>query len=405
MSISFAGKRIVVGVTGSIAAFKVAGWVSALAKDDALVDVVLTPAAARFVSELTFTSLSGRPVYTDMFAAELEGSISHIGLARAADCILIAPATAQTIARLAHGLADDLLSTTVLAADVPIIVCPAMNAHMYKHPATAQNIAKLKSYGYLVIDPDSGMMACGEEGSGRLPEWERVADYVLRQTTAHDLAGRTVLVTAGPTREPYDPVRFISNRSSGKMGYALARTAFMRGADVTLISGPTSLAPPPGVTHIAVSTAQEMYDAVMDLYRDKSIIVKAAAVSDFRCSEQSAEKVKKDRSALVIKLEPNPDILKQLGAVRDPERQLLIGFAAESSDIEAEGRKKFISKKLDLIAVNDITAEHAGFEVDMNQVTLIDSSRTVKLLHTSKMKTADLIWDHVVDNNMLKPIS
>jgi phosphopantothenoylcysteine decarboxylase/phosphopantothenate--cysteine ligase len=405
MPISFAGKRIIVGVTGSIAAFKVAGWVSALAKDEALVDVVLTEAAARFVSELTFTSLSGRPVYTDLFAAELEGTISHIGLARSADCILVAPATAQTIARLAQGMADDLLSTTVLAANVPVIVCPAMNAHMYSHPATIHNIEKLKNYGYQVIDPDSGLMACGEEGSGRLPEWGQVADYVLRQTTPHDLAGRTVLVTAGPTREPCDPARFISNRSSGKMGYALARTAFIRGADVTLVSGPTSLPPPSGIDYISVSTAQEMYDAVMDNYQDKSIIVKAAAVSDFSCSEQSDEKIKKDRSTTVIKLKPNPDILKKLGAVRDPERQLLIGFAAESSDIEEEGRKKFISKKLDLIVVNDITAEHAGFEVDTNQVTLIDSSRTIKLLHTSKLKTADLIWDHVVDNDMLRPLS
>ncbi len=404
MSISCAGKRIVVGVTGSIAAFKVAGWVSALAKDEALVDVVLSESAAKFVSALTFTSLSGRPVYTDMFAAELEGTISHIGLARSADCILIAPATAQTIARLAHGLADDLLSTTVLAADVPVIVCPAMNAHMYNHPATTRNIETLKSYGYLVIDPDSGLMACGEEGSGRLPEWEQVADYVLRQTTEPDLAGQKVLVTAGPTREPYDPARFISNRSSGKMGYALARTAFIRGGDVTLISGPTSLTPPPGIEFISIATAREMYDAVMAHYQDKSIIVKAAAVADFRCAEQSEEKIKKDRSPALIHLEQNPDILKRLGAVRDPEKQLLIGFAAESSDIEEEGRKKFLSKKLDLIGVNDITAEHAGFEVDTNQVTLIDANRTVKLLHTSKMKTADLIWDHVVDNNMLRPL-
>jgi len=404
MSISFAGKRIVVGVTGSIAAFKVAGWVSALAKDEALVDVVLSESAAKFVSALTFTSLSGRPVYTDMFAAELEGTISHIGLARSADCILIAPATAQSIARLAHGLADDLLSTTVLAADVPVIVCPAMNAHMYNHPATTRNIETLKSYGYLVIDPDSGLMACGEEGSGRLPEWEQVADYVLRQTTEPDLAGQKVLVTAGPTREPYDPARFISNRSSGKMGYALARTAFIRGGDVTLISGPTSLTPPPGIEFISIATAREMYDAVMAHYQDKSIIVKAAAVADFRCAEQSEEKIKKDRSPALIHLEQNPDILKRLGAVRDPEKQLLIGFAAESSDIEEEGRKKFLSKKLDLIGVNDITAEHAGFEVDTNQVTLIDANRTVKLLHTSKLKTADLIWDHVVDNNMLRPL-
>ncbi len=399
---TFAGKRIVVGVTGSIAAFKVAGWVSTLAKEEALVDVVLTEAAARFVSALTFTSLSGRPVYTDMFAAELEGAISHIGLARAADCILIAPATAQTIARLAHGLAEDLLSTTVLAAQVPIIVCPAMNAQMYNHQATGENIEKLRSFGYLVIDPDSGTMACGEEGSGRLPEWEQVGDHVLRQIGAGDLSGQAVLVTAGPTREPYDPVRFISNRSSGKMGYALARTAFRRGAEVTLISGPTSLAPPPGVQFVSVSSAQEMHDAVMNRYQDKSIIVKAAAVADFRPRQTFDEKIKKERSALVMELEQTEDILKKLGGVCDHRRQLLIGFGAESSNIVEEGRKKFLSKGLDLIAVNDISSDNAGFEVDNNQVTLIDESRVVKLLHTSKMKTADLIWDHVVDNGMLR---
>jgi len=404
MSISFAGKRIVVGVTGSIAAFKVAGWVSALAKDEALVDVVLTDSASKFVSPLTFTSLSGRPVYSDMFAAELEGMISHIGLARAADCILIAPATAQTIARLAHGLADDLLTTTVLAADVPVILCPAMNVHMYNHPATIRNIEVLNDYGYLVIEPGSGLMACGEEGSGRLPEWDQVADHVLRQTTQHDLAGQKILVTAGPTREACDPVRFISNRSSGKMGYALARTAFIRGADVTLISGPTPLAPPSGIENISVTTAREMYDAVMENYQGKSVILKAAAVSDFKCADQSEEKIKKDQSATFINLEPNPDILERLGTVRDPETQLLIGFAAESSDIEEEGRRKFLNKKLDLICINDISTENAGFEVDTNQVTLIDSSGTVKLLHTSKMKTAELIWNHVVDNSLLRPV-
>ena len=405
MSTSFAGKRIVIGVTGSIAAFKVAGWVSTLAKDEALVDVVLTEAAAKFVSALTFASLSGRQVYQDMFSAEEEGAISHISLSRDADCILIAPATAHTIARLAHGLADDLLSTTVLAARIPVIVCPAMNVQMYEHPATVRNIEVLRDLGYLVIEPDSGTMACGEEGSGRLPEWEQVADQVLREITTRDLEGQKVLVTAGPTREPYDPVRFISNRSSGKMGYALARTAFRRGAEVTLVSGPTSLQPPAGVDIVQVTTAGEMHQAVMERFQDKSIIVKAAAVSDFRCASQFDQKVKKEHSSLVMELEQTTDILKELGSCRDPDRQLLIGFAAESFNIEAEGRKKLLNKGLDLIAVNDISSSSTGFEVDNNQVTLIDSSGVEKLLHTSKLKTADLIWDHVVAHNMLKPIS
>lgn len=402
MSNSFAGKRIVFGVTGSIAAFKVAGWVSALAKEEALVDVVMTEAAAKFVAPLTFASLSGRPVFEDMFSAEQEGGISHIGLSREADCILIAPATAKTIAHLAYGLADDLLSTTVLAARIPVIICPAMNVQMYEHPATVNNLKILREFGYHIIEPDSGLMACGEEGSGRLPEWEQVAEYVLRQILSQDLAGQKVLVTAGPTREPYDPVRFISNRSSGKMGFALARTAFRRGAEVTLISGPTAQQPPAGVECVNITTALEMHQAVMERYEDKSIIIKAAAVSDFRCATQSDEKIKKNRSSLIMELEQNPDILKELGRLCDHKRQLLIGFAAESSNIEEEGRKKLLDKKLDLIAVNDISSASAGFEVDNNQITLIDSFQVVKLLHTSKLQTADLIWDHVVSNEMLK---
>jgi len=402
MSNSFAGKRIVFGVTGSIAAFKVAGWVSALAKEEALIDVVMTEAAAKFVAPLTFASLSGRPVFEDMFSAEQEGGISHIGLSREADCILIAPATAKTIAHLAYGLADDLLSTTVLAARIPVIICPAMNVQMYEHPATVNNLNILREFGYHIIEPDSGLMACGEEGSGRLPEWEQVAEYVLRQILSQDLAGQKILVTAGPTREPYDPVRFISNRSSGKMGFALAKTAFRRGAEVTLISGPTAQQPPAGVECVNITTALEMHQAVMERYEDKSIIVKAAAVSDFRCATQYDEKIKKNRSSLVMELEQNPDILKELGRLCDHNRQLLIGFAAESSNIEEEGRKKLLDKKLDLIAVNDISSASAGSEVDNNQITLIDSFQVVKLLHTSKLQTADLIWDHVVSNEMLK---
>jgi phosphopantothenoylcysteine decarboxylase/phosphopantothenate--cysteine ligase len=403
MSTSFAGKRIVIGVTGSIAAFKVAGWVSAMTKEEALVDVVMTEAATKFVTPMTFAALSGRPVFDDMFTAEQKGGISHIGLSREADCIIIAPATAQTIARLAFGMADDLLSTTVLAARIPVIICPAMNVQMYEHPATIRNLEMLRSWGYQVIDPDSGVMACGEEGSGRLPEWDQVAEFVLREISNKDLAGQKVLVTAGPTREPYDPVRFISNRSSGKMGYALARTAFRRGAEVTLVSGPTTQPVPAGVHVVKVATAVEMHKAVMDNFKDHSIIVKAAAVSDFRCAEQFDQKIKKDSSSLIMELEQNPDILKELGELCDHDRQLLIGFAAESSNIKEEGRKKLHAKKLDLIAVNDISSAAAGFEVDNNQVTLIDSAGEVQLLHTSKLKTADLIWDHVITNKMLKP--
>lgn len=402
MHSSFAGKRILLGVTGSIALFKVAGWVSTLAKEEALVDVIMTASAREFVSPLTFASLSGRPVYDDMFAIERESSISHIALGRQADCIVVAPATAQTIARLAHGHADDLLSTTILAAAVPVIICPAMNVKMYEHPATQKNLSTLRSFGYQVVQPESGLMACGEEGAGRLPEWEEVCEYVMRTLSVADLSGQKVLVTAGPTREPYDPARFISNRSSGKMGYAMARTAFRRGADVVLVHGPTQLDCPAGVKGIGVSTAQEMYEAVLSTYEKATVIVKAAAVADFRCTETHREKVKKNKASLTMTLEPTPDILKELGRICDHQKQLLVGFAAESSDIEANGRKKLEGKNLDIIAVNNICSGQTGFEVDTNQLIIIDKKGSTAFPHTTKTKTADLLWDHIIANNLLK---
>lgn len=402
MHSSFAGKRIVVGVTGSIAAFKVAGWVSTLNKEEALVDVIMTVSAREFVAPLTFASLSGRRVYDDMFAAELDGSISHISLAREADCILIAPATAQTISRLAHGQADDLLATTVLATTAPVLICPAMNVKMFEHPATQKNLGLLQDFGYRIVEPDSGVMACGEEGKGRLPGWDVVGEHLLRALSEQDLAGQTVLVTAGPTREPYDPARFLSNRSSGKMGYAIARAAFRRGAEVTLISGPTALPCPAGVSRISVTTARQMLDAVLAHYREATVIVKAAAVADFRSVEEHREKIKKDQLSLTLHLEPNPDILKELGERCDHRRQLLVGFAAESSKFEEQGRKKLKDKKLDLIAVNDIGSSQSGFEVDTNRLTLIDDKKVTSLPHTSKIRSAELLWDHIVSNGLLR---
>lgn len=402
MHTSFAGKRIVVGVTGSIAAFKVAGWVSTLSKEEALVEVIMTASARQFVTPLTFASLSGRRVHGDMFADELSGSISHIGLAREADCILVAPATAQTIARLAHGMADDLLSTTILAASVPVIVCPAMNVKMYEHPATRKNLSALQQFGYQVIEPESGVMACGEQGSGRLPGWDLVEEHLLRTLADQDLAGHVVLVTAGPTRESYDPARFLSNRSSGKMGYALARTAFRRGAEVILISGPTHLSPPAGVRLVNVTTARQMHEAVLAHYREASVIIKAAAVSDFRSAEEHRQKIKKDHGAPVLRLEPNPDILLELGKIRDHRCQLLVGFAAESANFEQEGRKKLAKKQLDLIAVNDIGSAHSGFEVDTNRLILIDEKGVTELPHTSKIRSADLLWDHIAGHGLLR---
>ncbi len=391
-----AGKRIVLGVSGSIAAFKVAGWVSALAKEEALVTVLMTESACQFVTPLTMAALSGAPVHSDLFAEGSGGQISHIQLAQEADLFLIAPATAQTIARLAHGMADDLLSATVLATRARILVCPAMNSQMFTHPATQENIAKLKDYGYQVIEPDSGRMACGDEGPGRLPEWDVVREALLCNLAEQDLAGQRVLITAGPTREPLDPVRFLSNPSSGKMGYQLARTARRRGAEVVLVSGPVSLAPPPGVQLVPVQTAQEMHAAVMVEAPAVSIIVKAAAVSDFRPEQVFTEKVKKEAADSVLRLERTPDILEELGRMKAEQGWLLVGFAAESGNLLEEGRRKLMRKNLDLIAVNNILAPDAGFEVETNQLLLLDAEGAVELPLVSKEQAADLLWDRVV---------
>ena len=396
MHTSFSGKTIVVGVTGSIAAFKVAGWVSSMAKDEATVRVIMTPSATRFVAPLTFAALSGEKVCSDMFASDEGPEISHIERGKDADLILIAPATAHTIARMAQGLADDLVSATVLAARAQIIVCPAMNSQMYAHPATQANIARLKELNYQVIDPACGMMACKEEGQGRLPEWEQVREILLRALSSGDFQNQRVLITAGPTREPLDPARYISNRSSGKMGYALARTAYRRGADVTLISGPTALPCPEGVRRFLVQTAEEMRSAVLEHFPAATVILKAAAVADFRPETTSADKVKKEQATLSLGLTANPDILQELGEKKNAARQLLVGFAAESSNLLSEGKRKLQKKNLDLIAVNNINREDTGFEVDTNQITLIDHENVIELPLTSKERTADLILDHVL---------
>ena len=396
MQSSFAGKKILIGVTGSIAAFKVAGWVSTLAKAEAEVSVIMTRSAREFVSPLTFSALSGNPTYGEMFAEGLEETMHHITLGRDADLVIVAPATAGTIARLAAGMADDLLTTTILASRAPVMVCPAMNSRMYLHPATQENIARLKRFGYQVLAPEEGLMACKEEGPGRLPEWEQVCDFFLRAVSKQDLLGEKVLVTAGPTREPIDPARFLSNRSSGKMGYAMARTAFLRGAEVQLVSGPVSLACPAGVQRVSVQTARQMHEEVLSRFEWSSIVVKAAAVADFRPAVEQPQKMKKDQIEKEMQLLQNPDILNELGQ-RKKEGQILVGFAAESANLEAEGRKKLARKNLDMIAVNNICAENTGFECDSNQILLIDRDQARLLPMTGKEQTADLIWDRVVE--------
>ena len=382
-------------VTGSIAAFKAAAWVHALAKEEARVTVIMTRAATRFVSEMTLEALSGNHVYVEMFGDSVQEPMAHISLARDADCIVIAPATAHTLARLAHGLADDLLATSVLAASgKPVIICPAMNSNMYAHKVTQDNLERLRSFGYYIIEPDEGRLACGDEGYGRLTEWDNTRELLLTCLAEHDLAGQNVLITAGPTRETIDPARFLSNRSSGKMGYALARTAKRRGAEVTLISGPVSLDDPPGIEVVHVTSAREMLEAVMLRRSEASIIVKSAAVSDFRPAQEEFQKIKKQSASDSLLLELNPDILAELGKKRKGS-QVLVGFAAESQHHEKEAKRKLNEKNLDLVIVNDIGSNNTGFEVDTNQVTLVDKKGAHPLPLLSKEQTADRIWDHI----------
>ena len=389
------GRKILFGVTGSIAAFKAAAWVSSLVKEEARVTVMMTESAARFVSPLTFGALSGNQVHTDMFGTGAEEMMGHITLSEDADAVLIAPATAQTIARLAHGMADNLLSAAVLAAAAPVIICPAMNSRMFAHPATQRNLAILQELGYIIVKPESGPLACGEVGAGRLAEWDTVREVLLGLWVDQDLVGQHILITAGPTREALDPARYLSNRSSGKMGYALARTAKRRGATVTLISGPTDLPAPPGIALIRVQTAAEMAQAVMEQAPTADIIVKAAAVADFRPTEPASLKIKKQNANLRLELEPTQDILATLGKKRRPD-QILVGFAAESNNHETEGRRKLEAKQADMIVVNDILGKQTGFDAETNQVTLITRDAAEQLALLSKEETAHRIWDKVL---------
>lgn len=390
----FSGKNIVVCVSGSIAAFKVATWVSDLAKEEAIVHVVMSKAAEKFITPLTFSALSGNRVHTDMFAGADDVPMAHIDLGREADLIVIAPASANTIAKLACGISDNLLTTTALATRAPVLVFPAMNSKMYSHRATQQNLLKLRELGYAVIDPDSGVMACKEEGQGRLVEWEDAKEHIAFTLSHKDFAGRKILITAGPTREAIDPARFISNRSSGKMGYALACCAQRRGAEVILVSGPTTLPPPLGVQCIKVQSGDEMYEAVMAHSETCDVVIKSAAVADYRPAEYFKQKVKKDRIDLCLQLAQNRDILLELGGIKKPG-QILVGFAAESEKLREAGLKKLHAKNLDLIAVNDISSENSGFEVDTNKILLLTRTGEHQLPLTSKHATSDLILDHV----------
>lgn len=400
VQINISGKKILLAVTGSIALYKSAEWLRNLQKAGADITVLMTTSAKKFVTPLTFEALSGNRVFSDMFDDKHPETIPHIALGQGYDLILVAPATAQTISRLANGMADDLLSAVILAADCPIMLCPAMNSKMYIHPATQINIEKLTTFGYEIIKPDSGEMACGDIGPGRLPEWHIVYDRILHQFSSKDLLGQIVLISAGPTEEPLDPVRFISNRSTGKMGYALAWAAKLRGAEVILISGPTTLTPPSGITTFNVRTAMEMAQEFDKQFKKATIIIKAAAVSDFRPSKYYPDKIKKDTITHLLELTANPDILKSLGAKikKNGSGPILVGFAAESSHHLEEGLRKLLEKHLDMIVINDIISKNSGFAADTNQVTIITKDRDKQVLPLlSKNETATAILDNIME--------
>ncbi len=393
------GKRIVLAVTGSIAVYKAAILASMLTKAGARVDVIMTQAAQRFVTPLTFQGLTGNPVYIDMWQTDSSGGldthIAHVGLAHQADLLVIAPCTANTLAKLALGLSSDLLGVTALAARCPIIVVPAMDAGMYENNATQAHVETLKARGVHFAGPTVGRMASGYEGLGRFLEPELIFEYCSYTLSRGGLlAGHKVIVTAGPTREPLDPVRFLSNYSSGKQGYAIARAALEVGADVTLISGPTHLMAPAGVEHITINTAVELRDAVIQQIDGASALVMTAAVADFRPATLSEQKIKKTADAPTIQLAANPDILKEVG--QHPNRPaVVVGFAAESQDLHANAQRKLAEKNLDLIVANDITATDAGFKADTNRVYLISKSGADELPLLPKREVAQRIMSWV----------
>ncbi|MBI2088671.1 MAG: bifunctional phosphopantothenoylcysteine decarboxylase/phosphopantothenate--cysteine ligase CoaBC [Deltaproteobacteria bacterium] len=386
---------IALGVTGGIACYKAVELVRLLVKEGFAVQVVMTREAMEFVTPLTFQTLSGRPVATETFSLTQESEIGHIRVADEAKLFVIAPATANIIGKIAAGIADDLLTTVLMATRAPVLIAPSMNVHMYEHPILQDNIRKLKGLGYHFMEPAEGYLACGYEGKGRLPEPEDIVEEIRRRLKKKDLIDEKLLITAGPNQEPLDPVRFISNRSSGKMGYALARIGLRRGAQVTLISGPTALPPPPGVCLVRATTAAEMREAVLQEFPQATAVLMAAAVADYHPEQPIGRKLKRAAGPIVLKLKPNPDILRELGARKNG--RILIGFAAETEELVANARKKLREKNLDLIVANDVTQEGSGFESDTNVATLLDRRGTVRSLPLmSKEDLAERIFDYLL---------
>ena len=393
------GKTVVVGVTGGIAAYKTASLVSALKKQGAEVHVIMTQNAAEFIAPLTFETLSNNRCIVGrdgMFDRNFEYDVKHISLAKAADLIIVAPATANFIAKAAHGIADDMLTTVVLAAKCPKLAAPAMNTAMYENPATQDNLAKMKEYGWKIIEPAEGMLACGDEGRGKMPEPSELLQHVLLEIGCEkDMQGLSVLVTAGPTQEPIDPVRYITNHSSGKMGYAIAHAAALRGADVTLVSGQTSLETPKGVTRVDVKSAEDMYKAVTKYAKKADMVFKAAAVADFTPKETADHKIKKDskqKAGMSIELKPTKDILAEIGKNKK-KGQIICGFAMETEDLIKNAKTKLEKKNLDMICANSLRTKGAGFAGDTNVVTIITKDTSTELGCLSKLETAHRILD------------
>ena len=395
-----AAMKIALGVTGGIAAYKAAEILRQLQDRGAEVQVVMTRAAQEFVRPLTFAALSGKNVITEMFdgtsGPNAGSSVEHIGVAQSIDALLVAPATADTLAKFANGTASDFLSTLYLATTAPVIVAPAMNVNMWQHEATQRNLDTLRRRGVRIVEPGSGYLACGMIGAGRLAEPDQIVEAVMETLgVAQDLKGESILVTAGPTLEPIDPVRFIGNRSSGKMGYAIAEAAIRRGARVTLVSGPTAINPPAVAEFVPVETTQQMRDAVVVRFPDASVVIKAAAVADYRPRQTASRKIKRAGNALTLELEPTADILAELGAHRF-EKQILIGFAAETENVIENARGKLAAKHIDAIVVNDVSKPGIGFNSDRNAVTIITAEDSLQVAESSKFDVAQRVLDTVV---------
>ena len=390
------GKTVLLGVTGSIAAYKIAYLASALKKLNAQVHVLMTKNATNFINPITFESLTGNKCLVDTFDRNFQFQVEHVSIAKQADVVMIAPASANVIGKLAHGIADDMLTTTIMACKCKKIISPAMNTNMYENPIVQDNLAILQHYGYEVIEPASGYLACGDTGAGKMPEPEMLLEYILREIAKEkDLTGQKVLVTAGPTQEAIDPVRYITNHSSGKMGYALAKAAMLRGAQVTLVSGPCAIEPPPFVKLVPVVTAKEMFDAVTSVSFEQDIIIKAAAVADYRPAKVFDDKVKKQEGQMSIELEKTDDILQYLGDNRVPG-QFLCGFSMETQNMLGNSRAKLGKKHLDMVAANNLKVAGAGFQGDTNVLTLITQDEDVSLQLMSKEDAANIILDKIL---------